>query len=159
MTRHFYLSLFLSAIISVCFHNINARAAESLTFGSTIPASSQLFLQNYSEQTLQSPLKPSNIAQIDLNGDGLNEFILLPQTCTSVHTCLFRVLSESNDQIIELGQITARTLALSDHQTNGVRDIIAYDSAINDYAYNIYHWAPKRAQYILEKKQPRAVNE
>lgn len=96
--------------------------------------------------------RPFSLALTDLNGDGMDEFILKNDGCgVPPALCTFRILAESTDSFVELGRIRARNVALADGSVAGVRTIMAFASPINDYDYELYVWEPTRSRYILSE--------
>ena len=126
---------------------VTAYAAEPLSFGAKIGDSSRLALSHYLQRDISDDLL---IAPVDLNEDGLNEFIVHDKNCGKISTpCSFVVLSENESGVQKLGDIPARALALSNQNTKGVRSLLAYQSTVNDYNYTVYVWEPNQGQYIM----------
>jgi hypothetical protein len=127
----------------------SAHAADRLSFDGKIGDTSRFALGQY----LQASNKTTDdmlIAAADLNGDGLNEFIIRDKNCdSSSKNCTFTVLSEVNDMILPLGDIPARDIALGNQYSQGVRSLVAYESVINDYEYAVYVWEPSEARYMM----------
>lgn len=126
---------------------VPVRAAEPLGFGAKIGESSRLALTHYLQRDISDGLM---IAPVDLNEDGLNEFIVHDRNCGKISSpCSFMVLSENESGIRKLGDIPARGLALGNKHTKGVRSLLAYQSTVNDYNYTVYVWEPNQGQYIM----------
>lgn len=125
-----------------------AHALENLIYNQSLSKSSALLLKKY----LNTPPNTSNIAQIDLNDDGLSEFIVKPEQCTLETTsCEFMILAETDREIISLGTIKARNINVSTKTTSGVRNIHAFDNPLNDFDYSLYHWEAARSRYMMEE--------
>ena len=82
----------------------------------------------------------SEIAAVDLNEDGIDEFILKQDE-------LFQIIALTDTKGIDLGVIAGRKLMLSYDFAHGVRSILVFQDSDNDYAYRIYQWDPKNSQY------------
>ena len=90
---------------------------------------------------------PHMAAAVDLNQDGLDEYILRPNDCGSL--CTFLIAGYSANRWAIISEITARTLLMSDSLTNGVRNILVMRNDVNDFSQEIYQWDAQRSQYIL----------
>jgi hypothetical protein len=130
-----------------------AYAAETLLFDSKIGPSSQIALSSYSLETAKSDLSRYDFAQADLNGDGINEFILRDKVCSKgQNVCDYNVWAETEKGVISLGSVPAKTILLGNEQTHGIRNLLAFDNASNDFDYTLYVWQPAKALYV--KKDP-----
>lgn len=130
---------------------VPASAAERLGFGANISDSSRLALSHYLQRDVSDGLM---VAPVDLNEDGLDEFIVHDKNCGKISSpCSFMVLSESESGIRKLGDIPARGLALGNQHTKGVRSLLAYQNAVNDYSYTVYVWEPNKGQYIMAEQK------
>ncbi len=90
------------------------------------------------------------IAGIDLNEDGMDEFIVSNADCTKVkQNCTYSILADKDNNLITLGTIKARTLLLGDSYSHGIRDILAYDNDRNDFDYTLYVWEPTLSRYTI----------
>lgn len=126
------------------------QASERLLFNQDVSASSQLNLTKFTTATLNKNLDAFEIAKIDLNHDGLYEFILKDGNCTADSLeCRFKILAETDTEITELGSLQARTLIVSDQNSHGIRDLLVFQNEHNDYDYDIYVWEPMTSRYIL----------
>lgn len=126
-----------------------AHAVDPIAFNTKIGGTSRLALGQYLQASQKTP-DDMLIAAADLNGDGLDEFILRDKSCDSrAAMCAFTVVSENNGGITPLGEIKARSIALGNDYTQGVRSLLAYESVINDYEYTVYVWEPRSARYTM----------
>lgn len=91
----------------------------------------------------------SAIAEVDLNDDGLKEFILRDDTVMDRPE--FRILGMNDGKFFELGTVHAQKLMLSYNRNHGVRSILAFENARNDYEYIIYQWDANRSHYVDQK--------
>lgn len=126
-----------------------AYAAETLLFDSKTGPSSRIALAAYSLETANSELSRYDFAQADLNDDGIHEFILRDKVCaTGQNLCDYNVWAETEKGIISLGTVHAKTILLGNEQTHGIRNLLAFDNASNDFDYTLYVWQPEKALYV-----------
>ncbi len=145
--RVFAVLFLFSGVFAVIAPAVPAHAAEQLGFGAKIGDSSRLALSRYLQRDISDGLL---IAPVDLNEDGLDEFIVHDKNCGKISSpCSFMILSENESSIQKLGDIPARALALGNDHTKGVRSLLAYQSTVNDYNYTVYVWEPNQGQYIM----------
>ncbi|MCB1531526.1 MAG: hypothetical protein KDJ35_01525 [Alphaproteobacteria bacterium] len=124
-----------------------AYALEPLLYTSKISPSSQVLLR----EALPAPLESFDVAQTDLNDDGLYEFIVHPKDCASTpDTCSFDILAETGDKMVSLGRIQARDIAIDSDKKFGVRSLRAFDNPRNDYSFSLYVWDAARSRYMIE---------
>lgn len=90
------------------------------------------------------------IATIDLNSDGLAEYILKPRTCTDA-LCDYKIYAHHDGTAILLGSIRAKTITAGNGYTHGKRDILAYDDNHNDFSHDVYIWNPRQARYSMKQ--------
>lgn len=86
----------------------------------------------------------AEISAIDLNEDGLDEFILKGDA--------FRIFAQNDGKVVELGTIEAHKLMLSYNRVHGVRSILAFSDASNDYDYDVYQWDINSLKYVHKAK-------
>ncbi|MCK5285300.1 MAG: hypothetical protein KAJ86_06925 [Alphaproteobacteria bacterium] len=128
--------------INIC---ISALASERLVFNQTLSKRSQKLINNFVTYT-------PDIARIDVNEDGIDEFIVRPEDCMNLKShCIYKILAESNNKIIELAEIQAKHLMIGNTTKHGIRNIFAFKNILNDFDYDVYIWEPKQSQYILSK--------
>jgi hypothetical protein len=129
-------------------------AAQSLSFDARIGESSKIALEKYISTAINQSPETLAIAPVDLNNDGLSEFILKDKSCESGHAyCRFLVVSENHDAITELGDIKGYNLKVDNKMVQGVRNLLVYTSETNDYDYAIYVWEPRAGRYIMAKNE------
>ena len=141
--KHYFYAF--GAFILVSLTGTTAHGLEKIIYNQSISKSSSLLIYRFldTEDNL-------DIARVDLNEDGLNEFIVRDAACGNTGDfCDFDVLAEDKGKIISLGHIRARTLVLGNQYSAGVRHILAYQNPVNDYSYAVYVWEPERSRYIL----------
>lgn len=86
---------------------------------------------------------------IDLNEDGIDEIVARSQTCEQ--QCVFNILAYSNSEFISIGKIEAKHIALGRDYNNGVRNILAYKSDINDFEHDLYLWNALDRRYRVKE--------
>ncbi len=145
-----FLLLFL-----VVFAPGPVTAAEKLDFDNgQIGEVSRNTINRYFQANLGKAPADILIAPTDLNGDGLNEFVIREKSCDpGRNLCDYKILSETGGTIAVLGEISARTLALGNQYSQGVRSLMAFESRVNDYEYAVYVWEPRQARYTIEKQK------
>ena len=135
---------FIGVIFAICivFSTHKSWAVEPLQY--TVHFPSSLLLE------LPSNIKKEEykLARIDLNGDGDDEYLLSPILCEV--TCRHKILAYRKNKLIQIAEITARNIMLGGSYTHGIKDILAFDSEINDYNFVIYIWSPAEKMYILK---------
>ena len=96
--------------------------------------------------------KPPEIAAIDLNEDGIREFVVRANDCdgnTGV-TCEHIIIGEVSKGYIVLGKLNGTRVLLGQDYTNGVRNLLLFSNPVNDFDYDVYVWGAKQAQYVLK---------
>ncbi|MEZ5919446.1 MAG: hypothetical protein R3D66_05965 [Alphaproteobacteria bacterium] len=103
-------------------------------------------------QSLFQGRQDITIAPIDLNEDGLDEFIVKPKMCAK--ECDFTVMAENgnNGQLIALGTLKGRELLPGNAYSHGVRHLLLFDDPNNDYSYSVYVWAAERSRYMMKER-------
>lgn len=95
----------------------------------------------------------THLARTDLNKDGLDDFILFekkPDCLKKITPCSYFILGQAKEDIALLNQIEAYNIAVSDIYKFGVRDLIVYNNAHNDYAHIVYRWDPASRRYKIK---------
>lgn len=129
-----------------------AKASEPLLFNYSPNPLEQKYLHLLTEN---SDLDNYEIAAVDLNKDGVQEFILKNKTCNASvgankHYCQYMVAAFKNDkEFMSLGEFTSKTLILSNNFFKGIRDLHVYNRQENDYDYNIARWNPEISGYEI----------
>ena len=129
-----------------------AHAKELLRFKAptqdNLGISSHIYLQAFAKEVLHTPLDRTFVSKVDLNGDGLNEFILKYQSCSNKKRCTYYILGEARDNIVELGRIEAKYITINARIKNGSRTLAVYNDASNDYTFKEYAWMPLQKRYV-----------
>lgn len=109
-------------------HSASATIIRFLNFSGTAPSTSDI-----------------QIADADLNGDGLGE-ALLQYPDGTIHILAL----PPRRPLVTLGKLPASTgIQISDAQDFGVRQIVMTGSAFNDYARTRYRWNPYAQRYEI----------
>lgn len=135
------------------FGSERAQAMEILDFEKPVPPTAQTLISGFVTKNLNMNMENYQVAEADLNRDGLSEYILRQKKCFGKdNLCTFLILAESRENIVLLAKFNARALALGNAFTYGVQDILAFQSDNNDYGYDIFIWDPPSKMYILKKQ-------
>lgn len=138
------LALFFGLIIACSGIFFSAQASQSVPF-TDIPLLTQQRMKAYFKNKT-----PDSIDAVDLNGDGMDEYVVRVEECAK-EQCTFTVLADTEKELIELGQIKARTTRADTARTNGILNIRAYDNENNDYSYTVFVWSPEEKTYVAKK--------
>ena len=87
----------------------------------------------------------NKIAAIDLNEDSIDEYVLERDFKGALRA--YELLALIDEQLIPLGIIRAEKLMLAYDQQHGVRSILSFKDANNDYEYEVYAWDAMRSRY------------
>ena len=92
----------------------------------------------------------AQIAAIDLNNDSIDEYILSKNSNNLSKE--YNVLALTDDGAVSLATISAQKLMLAYDQNAGVRSILGFSDADNDYEYDIYTWDAMRSSFVPAQK-------
>ena len=135
-------------ILALCVsYGAPGRAAEVLKFNTDIARSSFERIKLYVSNNLESDINTQDIAKTDLNNDGLYEFILRPKGCGADTKCRYMVLAEDGPEIYTLGDFEGVNLLLGAEFKHGIRNLLVFNNAANDFDYELYTWHPKASAY------------
>ncbi|MEM6780280.1 MAG: hypothetical protein AAF569_00290 [Pseudomonadota bacterium] len=133
-------SLFLACLLC----SASAYSAERLSFKDKAPSSDILnavsVSDNYDDWITST---------IDLNNDGLPEKIIKSdrQSCNDKNGCQYIVMAQKGRNWIELGDIKAFNILVSDDRTYGIRDLLVYATPNNDFDFERHAWNPRTYRY------------
>ena len=127
--------------------SLHVLASEILTFDRPVPRSSFEKIKTFSVNALQEDADNLSIARVDLNQDGLDEFVARKKECTRTTPCLYTILAESDDSIVSLGAFEGTGLLLGSEFTHGVRNLLVFENMRNDFDYVLYTWHPEVSAY------------
>lgn len=88
---------------------------------------------------------PYRISATDLNGDGVEEWIVFQitsKTCESNMDCAFVIGGLSEGEPALLGEMRGGKIAISDEKLYGIHKLLVYNEKNNDFAYRTYIWLP-----------------
>ena len=122
-------------------------ASENLRFDAPVSLSSLKKLELHISQTLEQSISAFEVAPTDLNGDGLYEFILRSKDCQQALQCRFIVFGETDEGVLLLGEMTGHNVLLGNDSSYGVRNLLIYSNAVNDYDYELLRWDPRHSEY------------
>ena len=125
------------------FSPAHVLAADSISF---------INKEDFKNQQLVSLLLEHDfhgIAEVDLNNDSIDEYVLKRDAGGTSQE--FQVLALINDTLVPLGNIRAQKLMIAYEENNGVRSILGFKDANNDYEYDIYAWDAMKSRYSNNK--------
>ena len=96
------------------------------------------------------PALPLGMAAVDLNGDGVDEWIIRQVTSASCETaanCPYVVAGLSDKEPALLGEFPARKVGIADEKLYGVRKLLVYNEKNNDFAFKTYVWTPAETAF------------
>ncbi len=95
---------------------------------------------------------PFTVANLDLNNDGIDEWIFRQETtsnCTATASCKFLVAGlDKNKKPLLIAQIDAARINIRDDEMYGVRDLSVYKNPNNDLEASRYSWTPQQSTYL-----------
>lgn len=99
---------------------------------------------------------PYRWAAVDLNDDGLSEYILRPKKCLDTNTaCAHKIIGFTpQGQTSLLGIIKTRDILLGVGYSGTVRNLLARNNPLNDYHFDVYMWSPNQSQYVRQESLP-----
>ena len=93
---------------------------------------------------------PYVLAEIDLNGDSIDEYIIKPESganCPAFPLCPYYVTAFQKHDPIIIGKFNAHKMLISDKKTYGIRQIIVYNTPHNDFTSKTSSWNPYDFSY------------
>lgn len=133
--------------------SLSALAAEPLIFRDQArdvrEKSVLVFLE---ELDLRKKDAPFSMAAIDLNGDGVDEWIYKEDEmgCEARTDCAFTLIGLSDKRPALLGSMKAGKIAISDEKLYGVRKLLVYNEKNDDFVYQTYVWTPPEMAFTPE---------
>lgn len=129
-----------------------ANAAEPVLFDFSPNPHEQKLITQFAQSTDNHNF---DVANVDLNKDGIAEFIFKSKTCDLAvngqkNYCHFTIAANQNDEkLIDLGTFQAKAITLSNNFFKGIRDLHVYNLKENDYDYSIARWNPEKSGYEI----------
>jgi hypothetical protein len=112
--------------------------------------------QSYKQQQALKALENQDlsyvIANIDLNNDFIDEYVIRPEnmaSCPKAPLCPFTIVAFENRKPIIIGTFDAHKMLVSHQKTYGVRHIIVYNQSHNDYTSAEAAWNPFSYRFEL----------
>jgi hypothetical protein len=105
---------------------------------------------SFTQKEQQAPDIKHVLSAVDLNGDSLDEYITRPQSCTAKDLCNYHVIAFMQDNPITLLTVKARKIIIEDTHKYGIRNLLIFNSKMNDFQKSRYTWNPYT--YIYEQK-------
>lgn len=125
-----------------------AYAAEPLNYDLPLTSQEAKKLEQYLKKPLAGNFK---ISKVDLNDDGLYEYVVQSNQCSRQNFCETSILTDTDASFIELGKTKAKSVALSNKYTNGVRNLLVYNNDKNDYDYSVFVWDSPKSTYVFKE--------
>ncbi len=139
------------ALLLLCLA-LPAAAEVPLVFRDEIRGPREQELLTYLwEKDIYDRKLPFTVSAVDLNGDGVEEWIFrqnLTPNCESNADCAFSVTALSKGDFVLLGQMRGGKIGVSDEKLYGVRKLLVYNEKSNDFAYQFYVWTPGRQAFL-----------
>lgn len=89
-----------------------------------------------------------DVAVIDLNGDSIDERIERRENSTQGMSS-FLISADKNGKGVSLGTLNGRKVMAGNHYRHGVRNLLLFQDAGNDFSYDVYGWNPTALGYVL----------
>lgn len=98
------------------------------------------------------PDLPFTVANVDLNNDGIDEWIVRQETtsnCVATTSCKFLIAGLDKDKKPALiAKIDAANLNIRNTEMYGVLDLSVYSNPNNDLEATRYSWDPYKSTYL-----------
>ncbi len=94
---------------------------------------------------------PYRIAAVDLNGDGVNEWIVRQDKSSGCETnaaCDFYVVGVSRNAPLLLGEFSAGKVGIDDLKSYGVSVLQVYNLKNDDFKFTRYRWNPQNYAFL-----------
>ncbi len=147
---HVWLALFL---VSFVFIPSFASAGQEyqLRFGDVSTDVREQQVLNFLVSPQANQTLPRKIAKYDLNGDGVEEWVVREQTspdCQTAANCAFYFVGLKKNDPVLLGAVTAGKINISDRDMYGVHNLAVYNNPNNDLEPVTFGWDPYQARYL-----------
>ncbi len=150
-----FFSIICLAVITFIFVK-KSYAIEELEYNNSISISLRYDIDKFLQKEYKTDSTKYNIAGIDLNNDGVLEYILRRKSCDiKKNMCTHIIIAENKDKILLLSKIRAKRLAVDSRYTNGIKNLLAFKNSDNDYNFDIYMWSSKEKMYIMSEQHIR----
>lgn len=94
---------------------------------------------------------PYKIATVDLNFDGVNEWIIRQErtsACEVTASCSFYVVGLSKNAPLLLGEFPARKVGIDDQKIYGIKTLQVYNLKNDDFDFTQYRWTPQKSAFL-----------
>ncbi len=145
-----FITMLITTVISIAYIP-QASAVESLSYEKQQSPLVTNLINNYLIKDYKTDISTFSIAEIDLNNDGIPEYILRQKKCgVAIRDCTHVILAQKNDEVLKLSEIRAQNLMVGGTFSYGIKDLLVFNDKINDYIFDIYVWSPKEKTYIMK---------
>ena len=94
------------------------------------------------------------IAKADLNDDFIDEYILKPAQCSEGQICSHGIMAYMAEKPLLIGRFDAHKITIGFKKDYGVRRLIVYNQAYNDFTSQQARWDPYNFQYNYPENEP-----
>lgn len=98
-----------------------------------------------------------SVAKADLNEDGFDEYIF--KTPTEDGLFNFEVFALPDVKPVSLALFKGKNVMLGNDYKHGVRNLLVFEDAKNDFSYDIHIWNSQDSRYIPQNTQHNARGE
>ncbi len=123
----------------------SGEAAEILRFKRP-----ETFRENKAIEAISQTQDQYLTAKIDLNNDLIDEYIIKSsndQTCAPNNLCRHVIVAYRKDTPLIIGEFNAHKILILNEKTYGIRDLIVYNNAYNDFKNVTARWNPFNFKY------------
>ena len=154
ISRYIKIFIAINFFTGILWPADNAYALEPLFFGENKSPTLQIDIKHLLSGNSYDFPSDYIIAETELNGDYLPEYILKEKNCDSAdYSCRFLVIGQNKNKLTVLTQIQASNLVIPNAKNYGVRDILAFQNPENDYDYKRYIWSPELSHYTVKGEE------
>ncbi len=132
---------------------VSVMAAQPLLFRDQAKGARETSVIEFLQaQKRMTPDLPYKIARVDLNGDGLEEWIVSQQmtACQASASCPVSVVGLTDNEPVLLAALNARKVGIADEKSYGVRKLLVYTDQSNDFSFKSYAWNPAAREFEPE---------
>ncbi len=127
-------------IVIVVGFPLAAFSRERLIFHPPASDFRDALITAYITQSYPDTPSPYVFARVDLNADGVPEYIARSTKTREKKPTPYHILSLRRRTVSDWGMITAQKLEISDKKTYGHRHVIVYNDTQNDFYREIWTW-------------------
>jgi hypothetical protein len=138
---------FLPALLFAVLFSLPAQAQVFLRFkAAPSDVREEQVIAFLEEKQFLNPELPFKIAAIDLNRDGVPEWIVrqdMASNCAAQANCKFLIAGLQEKKPVLLGRIEAARIEVQPQTLYGIHKLSVYDNPMNDFEPNVYAWKPE----------------